>query len=164
MMQLSLFQKSAYKNDVVYTPGYRVMVVKDPGLYAPADVTSSIKAAQVFRELLAKKGSPDREHFMLLMLNRANMILGFNVVTIGGQTSSQVHMPEIFRVLLLAGATSFVVCHNHPSGNEAPSPQDFDVTHAIFECSKLLELQFLDHIILSDFEKYYSFADAGKLG
>lgn len=166
-MQLSLFQMKNEISDNVgralYTPGYRVMIVKDPGLYAPANVSSSVGAAEMFRKLLTEKGSTDREHFMVLMLNGQNMILGFNMAAVGGHNCAQVRMPELFRILLLAGAAAFVVGHNHPSGCCTPSTEDISLTKEIVKGCKILGLKLLDHIILADFENYYSFADDGKL-
>jgi DNA repair protein RadC len=166
-MQLSLFKmKNEISDNVgraIYTPGYRVMIVKDPGLYAPANVSSSMGAAEMFRKLLNEKGSTDREHFMVLMLNGQNMILGFNIAAVGGHNCSQVRMPELFRILLLAGAAAFVVGHNHPSGCCHPSADDISLTREIVKGSKIIRLKLLDHIILADFENYYSFADDGKL-
>jgi len=167
-MQLSLFQPETHpvheSGRAVYTPGYRVMLVKDQGLYAPANVSSSVGAAEMFRKLLAEKGSSDREHFMVLMLNGQNMILGFNMAAIGGHNCAQVRLPEVFRVLLLSGAGSFVVGHNHPSGNRVPSMEDIALTREIVKGAGILGLRLLDHIILADFKEYYSFADEGKLG
>lgn len=166
-MQLSLFQ---VKNDsihdrnrAVYTPGYRVMLIKDPGVYAPANVSSSTGAAEMFRKLLAEKGSTDREQFIVLMLNGQNSVLGFNMAAIGGHNCAQVRLPEIFRVLLLAGAASFVVGHNHPSGCRDPSIEDMNLTRDIIKGARILGLNLLDHIILADFKNYYSFADEGRL-
>jgi len=166
-MQLSLFQlKNEHIHDpgrAVYTPGYRVMIVKDPGVYAPANVSSSVGAAEMFRKLLTEKGSTDREHFMLLMLNGQNMIIGFNMAAVGGHNCAQVRLPEVFRMLLLAGAAAFVAGHNHPSGCCSPSADDISLTREIIKGSKILGLNLLDHIIVADFDNYYSFADDGKL-
>lgn len=166
-MQLSLFQmktESVHEpGRAVYTPGYRVMLIKDPGVYAPANVSSSVGAAEMFRKLLADKGSTDREHFMVLMLNGQNSVLGFNMAAVGGHNCAQVKLPEIFRVLLLAGAASFVVGHNHPSGCRSASLEDIALTREIVKGAKILGLLLLDHIILADFKEYYSFADDGKL-
>jgi len=150
-MQLSLFQSIHTPvhdpGRAVYTPGYRVMLVKDQGVYAPANVSGSAGAAEMFRKLLAEKGSTDREHFMVLMLNGQNMILGFNMAAIGGHNCAQVRLPEIFRVLLLAGAPAFVVGHNHPSGCDDPSIEDMNLTREIMKGARILGLNLLDHIM-----------------
>jgi DNA repair protein RadC len=59
-------------------------------------------------------------------------------------------------------ATGLIVSHNHPSGNLQPSQADIDLTRKIKEAGRFLEIQLLDHIILTT-EGYYSFADEGLI-
>lgn len=66
----------------------------------------------------------------------------------------------IFSVALKAMASGIIVAHNHPSGNLNPSQTDLDLTKKMKEGGKFLELQLLDHVIISS-EGYYSFADEG---
>jgi DNA repair protein RadC len=60
------------------------------------------------------------------------------------------------------GASGIILCHNHPSGNLNPSQQDLDITRKLVAAGKLLEINVLDHIIVS-IQGYYSFADEGKM-
>jgi DNA repair protein RadC len=59
-------------------------------------------------------------------------------------------------------ASGIIACHNHPSGNINPSESDTLITRKMKESGKLLDILFLDHIIVSD-KSYYSFADNGLL-
>ncbi|MEO6814307.1 MAG: JAB domain-containing protein, partial [Ginsengibacter sp.] len=59
-------------------------------------------------------------------------------------------------------ATSLILCHNHPSGSLRPSRQDEELTEKLRAAGKLLEIQVVDHVIVSD-EGYYSFADEGLI-
>ena len=68
----------------------------------------------------------------------------------------------IFVAALKSGATGVLLAHNHPSGNLTPSQADIDLTRKIKEGGKLLEIQLLDHLIITS-EGYYSFADEGLL-
>jgi len=61
-----------------------------------------------------------------------------------------------------AGASSLIICHNHPSGNLQPSQQDDLLTQKIKSAALYFDIKLLDHIIVSE-EGYYSFADEGKL-
>ena len=59
-------------------------------------------------------------------------------------------------------ASGIIVCHNHPSGNLNPSESDTKITQKIKEAGALMDIQLLDHLIISD-KDYYSFADNGLL-
>lgn len=77
------------------------------------------------------------------------------------------HPRDVLRVGLLNQAYAFVLVHNHPSGDPLPSQPDLEFTLRVRECAKLMQIDFLDHIILGsshDAEKgYYSFKEAGYL-
>lgn len=123
-------------------------------------IRTSMDCYNIFKELF-----PDIEHrerMVLLLLNRRNAVLGHYLVSIGG-TSGTVCDPKIvFQVCLKANASYLVLAHNHPSGNLTPSKADIDLTKKIKEGAKLLELQLMDHLIITA-ESYYSFADEGVL-
>lgn len=67
-------------------------------------------------------------------------------------------MRDIFVRVLLCGAKTFIVVHNHPSGDPTPSSLDYRMTRRIYDCAQLLELSFVDHVIVTD-NSYYSFSD-----
>lgn len=103
------------------------------------------------------------ESFVIMLLNRANKVIGCNVVSIGGLSQILVDVKKIFQVALVANASSIILSHNHPSGNTQPSEEDIRLTEKIKQGAKLLDLNIIDHIILCAENKYYSFADEGKL-
>lgn len=104
----------------------------------------------------------NHEVFAVVYLNRANKIMNFEVVSQGGITGTVADTRIILKKALEAKATSIVICHNHPSGNLMPSKADEDLTKKIKQAAQLLDIQMLDHLIVSD-EGYYSFADEGNL-
>jgi len=59
-------------------------------------------------------------------------------------------------------ASGIIVCHNHPSGNLTPSDSDTNITRKIKDAGNLMDIQLLDHLIISD-RDYYSFADNGLI-
>jgi DNA repair protein RadC len=63
---------------------------------------------------------------------------------------------------LLSNSTRIAVAHNHPSGNLIPSQADKQLTSKIANACRLLDIQIVDHIILTDIA-YYSFKDSGDL-
>jgi DNA repair protein RadC len=102
------------------------------------------------------------EQFKIILTNRANKVLGIFQVSTGGIAGTVADPKLIFAVALKAGASGIILSHNHPSGNLNPSQADIDLTRKIKEGGKLLEIQVLDHVILTS-ESYYSFADEGLL-
>ncbi|HIB8181415.1 TPA: JAB domain-containing protein [Elizabethkingia anophelis] len=102
------------------------------------------------------------EQFKILLMNNANKVLGIYVVSTGGIASTIVDPKLIFSAALKANASTMILCHNHPSGNLKPSTQDIRLTQKIVNASKLLDIQVLDHLILSS-ESYLSFQDEGLL-
>jgi len=66
----------------------------------------------------------DREHFLTVALDGKGRAIGYEEVSIGSLTASLVHPREVFKALFLVNAASFIVVHNHPSGDPTPSPED----------------------------------------
>ena len=102
------------------------------------------------------------EEFNLLLLNRANRVLGFYNVSKGGQSSTVVDAKVVFSAALKLRATGLILSHSHPSGNIQPSLQDIELTKKLVAGAKLLDMTVLDHIIVTPYS-YFSFADEGKL-
>ncbi len=124
-------------------------------------ITSSKDCESVLRNIW----SPDlelREEFYLLLLNRANKVIGWHCISQGGLDSTVADIRIIFSITLKCVASGIIVAHNHPSGNLKPSETDITLTRKIKEAGKLLDITLFDHIIISN-EGYYSFADEGML-
>jgi DNA repair protein RadC len=100
------------------------------------------------------------EQFKVLLTNRANKVLGIFEVSTGGITGTVADPKLIFVAALKSGACGLVLSHNHPSGNLQPSQADIELTRRIKEGGKLLDIQLLDHLIITS-EGYCSFSDEG---
>jgi DNA repair protein RadC len=83
-------------------------------------------------------------------------------VSLGGISGTVTDVRIILQAALKANASGLLVCHNHPSGNLNPSDSDTTITRKIKEAGNLMDIQLLDHLILSS-EDFYSFADNGLL-
>lgn len=102
------------------------------------------------------------EVFAVAFLNRANKINHLEIISEGGVTGTVADPRVILKKALEHNAVSLVLCHNHPSGNLKPSRADEQLTRKIKEAALLLDMNVLDHIIVSD-EGYFSFADEGMI-
>jgi len=102
------------------------------------------------------------EQFKVMLLNRANKVLGICEVSTGSSTGTVADPKLIFAAALKANACGVILAHTHPSGNLKASQADMDLTKKMKEGGKFLEIQVLDHIIVTG-EGYYSFADEGLM-
>lgn len=140
---------------------YRIALVREADTQVPprANLSSPRGVFRFMQEFLA---DADREEFVVLCLNTRNDLLGYNVVSVGSVNASIVHPREVFKAAVLLNAASIVIAHNHPSGDPAPSREDREVTRAIAEAGRILDIPLDDHVIVGE-ERYFSFKDAGLM-
>lgn len=129
-------------------PKYKVMLVRDDKIETETKFINS--PDDVNKIVQSYLNGVDREHFVVLLLNRKNGIIGINTVSVGDLSSSIVHPREVFKPAIVAGAASIIVAHNHPSGDPAPSRDDINVTTRLKEAGDILGINVLDHIIIGD--------------
>ena len=123
-------------------------------------IKSSEDAYNIFNQQWDPGDIQHRESFAVLLLNRANNVIGIQWVSKGGTAGTVADPKMIFQTALKANASSLILCHNHPSGNTRPSQNDIDLTKKCVNAGKLLDLSVLDHLILT-VDSFYSFADEG---
>ena len=102
------------------------------------------------------------EEFWILFLNRSNKVINKMKLSQGGISGTVTDVRIVMKTAIEYLASGIIVCHNHPSGNLNPSESDTKITQKIKEAGNLMDIQLLDHIIISD-KDYYSFADNGLL-
>lgn len=102
------------------------------------------------------------EQFWVLYLNNANKVLSKSKISQGGLTATVVDVRMILKQALELNATGIILCHNHPSGTLTASKADYAITEKVKVAAKLMDIQLLDHIIVTD-QSYFSFADLGRI-
>jgi DNA repair protein RadC len=102
------------------------------------------------------------EVFGVVFINRANRVKHYEVISVGGITSTVADPRIIFKKALAEDAVSIILFHNHPSGNLQPSRADEELTIKMVEAAKLIDIRIFDHIIVSE-DGYFSFADEGLI-
>jgi DNA repair protein RadC len=125
-------------------------------------ITSSKDCDNVLRKYWDDNKIEFVEQFKVILLNRANKVIGLYEVSTGTTTHTVADPRLIFVAAIKANACAIILSHNHPSGNLSPSQADIDLTKKMKEAGKFLEVSVLDHIIMTS-EAYYSFADEGLL-
>lgn len=116
----------------------------------------------VYKALLPMFADLNHEEFWIVLLNRANKITSKHLISKGGQAGTVADPKIIFNTVLQHQATSVILAHNHPSGNLKPSSADISLTTKLVAAGKLLDIEVLDHLIITD-KDYYSFADEGMM-
>ena len=101
------------------------------------------------------KGAVDEE-FKILFLDNRNQLITVETFKTGTVNRSVVYPRKIVERALYNHAVGIVVAHNHPSGTLQPSQDDREITKAIKEALKTVDIALLDHIIIGN-NDYYSF-------
>ena len=122
-------------------------------------IRSSKDVADIFQPLLSDLL---HEEFWILFLNRSNKVINRMKLSQGGISGTVTDIRIVMKNAIECLASGIIVCHNHPSGNLNPSDSDSKITQKIKEAGILMDIQLLDHLIISD-KDYYSFADNGML-
>ncbi len=126
------------------------------------DKTQITKSSHAFEILQEQLADSNYEQFVIILLNRANQVIRTLSISDGGISGTIVDPKKVFKMALEANASSIILGHNHPSGQVIPSDADIALTRKLKDAGALLELPVLDHLIIGD-EKYYSFADEGRI-
>jgi len=122
-------------------------------------IKCSKDVADIFQPILSDLS---HEEFWILFLNRSNKVINRMKLSQGGISGTVTDVRMVMKKAIEYLASGIIVCHNHPSGNLNPSESDSKITSKIKESGNLMDIQLLDHIIISD-KDYYSFADNGLL-
>ncbi len=107
------------------------------------------------------------EHCWMIAISTACKPLGLFEISHGGSNASIIDSKAVATRLLLCGATGFLLCHNHPSGDLKPSQSDREVTQKLVELAKVMDLSFTDHIIIgmddNRHTNFFSFRESGLI-
>ena len=103
-----------------------------------------------------------QEQLRVLLLNTKNQVLGQRVVYQGNVNSSMIRPAEVLRPAVMEAVPSIIVCHNHPSQDPTPSPEDAAITRDIAEAGKLLGIELLDHVVIGG-ERFVSLKERGLM-
>jgi len=121
-------------------------------------INSSIDVYRVLQENWNYEVIEFIEEFKVLLLNRANRVIGIVPISVGGTAGTIADPKVIYVSALKANAASIILAHNHPSGNLKASHADIELTKKLKNAGLFLDLPILDHIILTK-DGFLSFAD-----
>ncbi len=141
-------------------PIYRVALVRETS--QPSMVNHITTPRNVFEIASSYLEGADREHFVVMMLDTKNQVIGINTVAIGILASCPIHPREVFKPAILANAAGVILLHNHPSGDPCPSHDDLLLTKRLKEAGEVLGIQVIDHVILG-YANYASLKERGQI-
>ena len=119
-------------------------------------------ATRIYNHMHPVMQDLDVEEFWALLLNQHYRLIKKVRISHGGITETAVDIRIIMKEAVLANCTVLAVCHNHPSGNLRPSKADEILTRSLNRACEVMNIHFLDHVIITDGE-YYSFHEQGTI-
>lgn len=139
-----------------------VLVEEKDNTFLSSKITTSADVNKYIRQFYGDDINIYESSF-LLCLNRANMVNSWVKISQGGLTGTVVDIRIVLKYAIESLSTSIVLVHNHPSGNLEPSKADKEITDKIVNAAKYMDIQLIDHLIICDDNKYFSFADEGLI-
>lgn len=128
----------------------KLQMVKEKSFtYNSKTISSSKDIVKYINEIENLDLEPD-EKIVLICLNNKNQVIAYSEIAKGGADFCNIDFKVLFKTILIANATKFILVHNHPTGNAKPSSQDIKITEKIKDASNLLNIQFLDHIVIGE--------------
>ena len=118
-------------------------------LAAPLERDKIQSPSDVANLLMLEMGLLEREQVRVVLLDTKNNVQRTPVVYSGSLNAAVIRVAEIFTEAVRANSASLIVVHNHPSGDPTPSPEDVQVTKQIVAAGKLLQIDVLDHLIIT---------------
>ena len=123
------------------------------------------KLAVLLTDILKTESKLDRdkEHFWGIYLDSRNVIKRIELISLGIINSNLVHPREVYSPAIESRSVALIVAHNHPSGDTEPSEADILITKKLEEAGKILDIELLDHLIITTNKGYFSFKENGIL-
>lgn len=112
----------------------------------------------VFRVMFPRMRNLSHEECWALFLNQANGLIGKEMISSGGMSSTVMDVRMVVRRAIEKKASGVILVHNHPSGNAMPSTEDITVTRNLQKGLKTCDIGLVDHVVISRYA-YYSFSD-----
>jgi DNA repair protein RadC len=117
---------------------------------AQPEERATVRSPQDVANLLRPEmGLLEQEEVRVVLLNTRNQVLAVHTVYRGSVNTSQVRVGELFREAVRQNCPALLVVHNHPSGDPTPSADDVAMTRQAVEAGRLLDIEVLDHLVIS---------------
>lgn len=121
-----------------------------------------LETAGDIASLVSDMASLSQEHVRVILLDAGRRVLATPTLYMGTVNMTVLRVAEVFREAIISGSPAIILAHNHPSGDPTPSPEDVELTRALANAGRLLDIALLDHIIVGQ-ERWISMREQGLL-
>lgn len=115
-------------------------------------------ASEVWTYFRSRLAPLSVEEFWALALDVRHRVQNEHCLARGSLTGVEIHPRDVFRPLIRQACAAVIFCHNHPSGDPAPSRADIELTARLREVGELCGIPVLDHVIVG-WDGYTSLAE-----
>lgn len=119
---------------------------------------SITSAEMVYKSMRPQMKDLGHEECWVIFLNRANYIIGKEMISLGGLSSTIIDTKIVVKKAIEKQASGIILVHNHPSGSPKPGKADITATEKLKAGLEAFDISVIDHIIICD-DRYFSFAD-----
>lgn len=126
---------------------FELLKVKEIATGEP--IRSPQDVAKFVRENMAEEALADRECFWILHLNARNQVIEKEITAIGSVNSCLVRPADVMRKAVVNGTVAIIAIHNHPSGNDEPSNEDWQLAQRLRKSAEILGIQLLDQVVIA---------------
>ncbi len=146
-------RKKAFEIPVVASVDYEQLLVRTALIrsdkYRDGKFLHEIRSIRDVARLLAHLANANQEHFITVPVNNALVPQAVHETGIGPVGHAAVSPVDVFRIVLLTGASAFFVAHNHPSGSSKPSSDDINMTKSVRETANCFGVDLLDSFVVA---------------
>lgn len=149
--EICLRKNKRKRVDIVNIRMTKMEIVKESSFLYEADgenrrVTTPENAFDLVKNMF--KGL-DREIFVAAYLNTKNEPTAISKISVGSLNNSIVHPREVLKIAIISNANSFIIYHNHPSGDyKNPSKEDIKITNRLKEAGEIVGINLIDHLLI----------------
>ncbi len=112
----------------------------------------------VYQLMLPTLKNLDHEECWALFLNRANFVLGREMISSGSLESTLVDTNRILRRAIEKQSSYVILVHNHPSGSPLPGAADVHQTDRVRNALTSIGVALVDHVIVAE-DSFFSFSE-----
>lgn len=103
----------------------------------------------------------DSEQMRILLLDSKGQLVEKVSLYQGTANSSVLRAAEIFRPAVIRNCPALLLCHNHPSGDPTPPPEDIQATWRLVEAGRVMDIELADRLIIGQ-QRFVSFKELLK--
>jgi DNA repair protein RadC len=133
-------------------------ISKRINFYKNENLHKITKAKDAYDYLKRDFLNKDQEHLIAIYLDSNTKIISKRIITIGTNNQTLISNRDISYHAIKEKARAIIIAHNHPSNDCYPSFEDKQATRDLKKALSLLEIELLDHLVITD-NNYYSFKE-----